>query len=160
MKKLHIFLTFALFATTSLFVSCAGTRSNKPRFHEEASSDVIVYFPGWSSLCIYKPNTDEGLFTSLFTRNELEAKLASLPVGHNLAVVACEMNYPDEERAAQQQAWGAILKKLGFQRVVFVCGQQKHTVNGAFVMRDMMLTDISASTTGTASLDRAAELTQ
>ena len=145
MKKLHMCSGVALCAVTVLLGACAATQTNKtaalPRFHEEASCDVIVQFPGWSAICISKPNTDEGNFTSLFTRNEAEAKLAGLPVHHNLAVISCEMNYPEKEQAEQQQTWGAIFKKLGFQRLVFVSGQRRHTVNGAYVVRDMMLAD-------------------
>jgi hypothetical protein len=152
MKPLHLFPGVALCAATVLLSACAATQSNKPRFHEEASSDVIIDFPGWSAISISKPNTSEGLFTSLFTRNELEARLAKLPVPHNMAVIACELNYTEEERAEQQQAWGAIFKKLGFQRVVFVTGQRGHTVNGSYVVKDMILTDKPASEAVGASL--------
>ncbi len=146
MKKLHICPGVALCAVTVLLGACAATQTDKtavalPRFHEEASCDVIVQFPGWSAIVISKPNTDEGNFTSLFTRHEAEARLAELPVHHNLAVVACELSYPEEEQAEQQQTSGSHLKKLGFQRLVFVSGQRRHTVDCACVIKEMMLTD-------------------
>lgn len=134
----------ALFAVTVLFSACSSMQSGQSaalrRFHEEAACDVVVEFPGWQAIAITKPDTDQGGFRSFFTRAEAEQKLAKLPVNRHLAVVAYRFNYSEKDQVEHQQAWGAIFKKLGFQRVVFVRALEDRHINGAIVLRDMPLT--------------------
>lgn len=130
------------------------------RFHEEASTDVVIQFPGWSGISIAKPNTDEGRFTSFFTREQVEDKLARLRVPHHTVVISYKFTYTEQEQAEHQQAWGAILKKLGFQRVVFVVGQREGTVNGAYTLRDMALTDESSPAVAEPALAHVSDLQQ
>jgi hypothetical protein len=154
----------ALFAVTVLLSACATTQTNQtaslPRFREEAASDVVVQFPGWSAISITKPNTDEGRFRTFFNRTEAEAKLANLPVRHNMAVISYDFNYSEKEQAEHQQVWGAIFKKLGYKRVVFVCGKHGQTINGAFVVKDMALTDQASSAAGGSTFANTSTMTQ
>lgn len=159
---LCFFQGVALSAVTVLFSACSSmptSQSNAlPRFHEEATTDVVVEFPGWQAIAITKPNTDQGGFRNFLTRPQVEQQLAKLPVRHNLAVVAYRFNYSQKDQAEHQEAWSGIFKKLGFQRVVFVRAIQDRQINGALVLRDMPLTaSVSTATPENASFANASQ---
>lgn len=102
-------------------------------FTEEETADFIVrYFSDQTSYAL-KPAMMDGMFRSICDRAYL-LKLATQQPRHELAVVVL-VHYPEAtvENTAKQ-AWVRDLKRLGYQRIVFLRGQNSMSVNGLQVL--------------------------
>jgi Abnormal spindle-like microcephaly-assoc'd, ASPM-SPD-2-Hydin len=111
--------------------------TSKPsqRFVEEEVADFIVRYYSDSTSYVLKPPMMSGIYRSIYDR-PLALKLAAQQPGRELAVVVL-VHYPTAEgEETIKLAWINDLKRLGYQRVVFLRGGNKMTVKKLPVLDD------------------------
>lgn len=118
--------------------------SRAARFAEEDAADFIAqYFSDETSYAL-KPAMMDGAFQSVCTRAAL-LKLAGQQPRHDLAVVVLN-HYPNPaDEDAAEVAWVKDLKSLGYQRIVFLRGNNTTRVNGLPILDYPQASTLSAS---------------
>lgn len=111
--------------------------TSKPsqKFAEEEAADFIVRYYSDETSYVLKPPMMNGIYRSIYDR-PLALKLAAQQPGRQLAVVVL-VHYPTTEgEEAIKLAWVNDLKRLGYQRIVFLRGGNKMTVKKLPVLDD------------------------
>jgi hypothetical protein len=159
MKKTTIVqLVPALFLLTATV--CINTpqtaAAGNARFHESKSVDVALVYSDWNAIMLTKPDSHEGGFYPVLTRDNVAAKINQYSTGHDLAVVT--LNNVKDMTPQQQTAvihdWETLLGKCGFHRVVFLNAGESNKIDGLPIVHDSVIAgvrDDSAKTFATAA---------
>lgn len=120
---------------------CATTESGHKsvaRFHEAASANLILRFSRWDTIHVLRPESREGGFLPILTRDDLEARLNSEQLQRELAVVILGFLFSDAQEMSLAKEWAGLLQRHGFRRVVVVRTGVGKDVNGLPVVYDSL----------------------
>jgi hypothetical protein len=120
-----------LVAGILLLTSCStSTRvAQAPRFTEGEAADFIARYYSDETSYALKPALMEGTFRSVCDRAFL-LKLAGQQPRRELAVIVMIHYMGAQQEDTIKSAWASDLKKLGYQRIVFLRGDNRMQVNG------------------------------
>jgi hypothetical protein len=143
---LKLFRCATLLLPLLLLCSCASshrvvncTTDTGLRFHGQADTDVVVHFLSWRSISITKPDTAEDNFLPIYTLIDVERVLSRTGIPHRMAAVVCGYAYEPQQETEQQEIWGALFLKLGFQGVVFLRAGRGENLNGLTIIKELHL---------------------
>ena len=137
MKKLSLLglMVLALVAT-----SCAPLdprmADNRPRFRDGAAADLVIIYYGEQSVFITKPDTREGGFLPLLSRENVTEYLARPEIRRNLGVVVVGQMATAEQDEAVLRAWQTQLTQHGFRRVVCLRAGSDDRIDGLPILQD------------------------
>ena len=134
-------IRLAMLASVVWFVaSCAHTpvtvTDTGRRFHEGASANAVLHYYRWDSIYMLRPDTREGGFLPLLSREDVARELDQRNVGRDFAVVIVGYRYSPEQQAGLIRDWDAFLNDRGFRRVVILRAGADGQINGLPILHD------------------------
>lgn len=136
----------------ALLVSCVQTPQTvdtRPRFREDATTDVVLQHYRWEHINLVRPACREDGYLVQLSRESLGPALNRMQVKRGLAVVAFGWYFSAPEQLNELAAeWASLLRREGFQRVVLVHGAPGKSVDGLPIIADTRLAE-GRSTQGT-----------
>lgn len=140
MRKLQKLRWLLLASVAGLGSSC-GTlspldTSGGARFHDEATTDVVVRFYSWNSIQIVQPDIREGGFLPVLDRESVTRKLDETRIEPDLAVVVLGHMLSNAQQAEVIRSWNTIFAERGFRRVVLVREGFKNSIDGLLILHD------------------------
>jgi len=138
MKCLTWFERAALLSIVCLILSsCQSSQpDNRPRFHEEASADVVLQFSRWDYIFMIRHDYREDGFQYQLNRETLGQAFDRMQVQRGMAVVMIGWLYDENQMAGLVAEWNLILKSHGFRRVVCVHPTGDKMIDGAVIIDD------------------------
>ena len=109
---------------------------NRPRFHEEASADVVLQFTRWDYIFMIRPDYREDGFQCQMNRDTLGQAFDRMQVRRGMAVVMIGWLYDEKQLAGLVVEWNSILKSHGFRRIVCVHPTGDKMIDGALIIDD------------------------
>ena len=143
MKNFGLVRAFALVVLAALFVSCASTspQAASRRFQEGSSVTMVLRFYSWNSIYMTRPDTREGGFLPLMSRDEIAREAARREVPRDLAVVTIGSTYSPDQLKLLARDWKQFLAAQGFRRVVILRSGFKQEIDGLIVVADSAIAD-------------------
>jgi len=138
---------FAATATllTALFLtSCASPPQQvdaRPRFHEAASTDVVLRHYRWAHVNITQPEYREDGYLVSVTGDTVGFALERLHPKHDLAVVVLGWAYAQQDLDKLVGDWKRVLFAQGFRRVVCLRAGRDKSVDGLLIIDDTKQSD-------------------
>jgi hypothetical protein len=125
---------FALvFLVVVLASSCSTPDKPVVRFNEQEQADFIVRYYTDDTIYVLKPQAPESQFQSVFKKNAA-LDLAKQQPSRQLAVVILVPYKAESQTEAVKDKWESALRKIGYQRVVFLRSGGGMKVNGLPVL--------------------------
>lgn len=137
MKVPGFICIFALAALAGLSTSCSTAPvSTGRRFNEAASATMVLRFYRWDSIYMTRPDTREGGFLPLLSRDEVAREAVRRQVPRDLAVVTIGSTYGPDQLIILARDWKQFLAGQGFRRVVILRSSSKKQIDGLPVVDD------------------------
>ncbi len=133
-----------LLLAVSFLVSCAQTAQvgdSRRRFHEDATTDVVLCHYRWEHINLTRPDYREDGFLVTLSRSSLGPAFDRLHVKRDLAVVVFGLYYTPEQLASVTGDWATLLRGHGFKRVVCVQGNADEGIDGLPIIDDTARSD-------------------
>ncbi|HEY9171674.1 MAG TPA: hypothetical protein VI136_05245 [Verrucomicrobiae bacterium] len=148
-KQFHFWPSPVFALGLALLVSCAQTpqvADTRPRFHEDAATDVVLQHYRWEHINLMRPAYREDGYLVQLSRESLGPALHRMQVKRDLAVVAFGWYFSAPEQLNELAAeWASLLRREGFQRVVFVRGAPGKSVDGLPIIADTRLVEVRST---------------
>jgi hypothetical protein len=106
------------------------------RFHEDATTDLILRFNRWDTIHMLRPDTRQAGFLQILTRADVERELKTVSMGQNLAVVVVGFLLSQQQEAELAREWDSLLMGHGFRRVVLLRAGSKKDIDGLIIVHD------------------------
>ncbi len=148
MKYFGSITVFALAVLAMLFTSCSSTGpvTATRRFQDGASASMVLRFYSWNSIYMTRPDTREGGFLPLMSRDEVASEAARRQVPRDLAVVTIGATYGPDQLVILAREWKKTLSEQGFRRVVILRAGLKQEINGLPVFDDSAMSGMNEAT--------------
>jgi len=115
-----------------------------PRFHDGATTDMILRFFTWDSIYMTRPDTRENGFLPLYARDDIGREVKRRNINRNTAAVVVSLFYRDPVQLAQLSlAWTTYLNEQGFRRVVILHAGPGKDIDGLPVLSDSITASIT-----------------
>lgn len=135
-------MLFGLACVAGLLASCAlepeggGTMG---KFYEADSANLIIRYASDNTIYRLKPESREGPFYRLFTRDMVCAEAAATAGPRDLAVIVIGFNHSLEVEHQIIAGWVEALRGLHYHRVVFLRARNSEQVDRLHVISDVRL---------------------
>jgi hypothetical protein len=141
MKYFGVIQVFALALLAVLLTSCSSTAPSTTarRFNEGASANMVLRSYTWNSIHMTRPDTREGGYLPLMSRDEVAREVARRQVPRDLAVVTIGAAYGPDQLAVLARDWKQFLAAQGFRRVVILRSGFKQEIDGLLVVDDSVI---------------------